>query len=60
MENKMESSIFVSVPIKGVFWHNKEKRPCLMAGTVYWKTYVAEQFFIIYQVPHIVNMYVLM
>ena len=31
----MESSILVSVPIKGVFWHNKEKRPCLMAGTVF-------------------------
>jgi len=30
----MESSIFVSVPIEGVFWHNKEKRPGLIAGTV--------------------------
>ena len=31
----MESSIFVSVPIEGVFWHNKEKRPGLIAGTVW-------------------------
>ena len=30
----MESSNFVSVPINGVFWHNKEKRPGLIAGTV--------------------------
>ena len=34
MGNKMESSIFISVPIKGVFWHNKEKQPCLIASTV--------------------------
>ena len=34
MGNKMESSIFDSVSIKGVFWHNKEQRPGLIAGTV--------------------------
>ena len=38
MENKMESSIFVLVPIEGVFQHNKEKQPGLIASTVGWKS----------------------
>ena len=41
----MESSFFVSVPIKWVFWHNKEKRPGLIAGTV---NNISPKFYIVF------------
>ena len=41
----MESSFFVSVPIKWVFWHNKEKWPDLIAGTV---NNITPKFYIVF------------
>ena len=35
MGNKMESSIFVSAPFKGVFWHFKVDRRIYLTDTVY-------------------------